>query len=163
MPTVLSIRQGHELPRAVRRPVSLVAVLGYPAALLAQAQLARLGVDEPVPTAAYAVLVATTVAAILLVFRFQRSRGLSEPSTSPHDERQSLVLLRAVAMSYRIVGIVLLVLLLVAGWIDLTRGPVTIAFDLPMVLRILPSALILLAFLPSAVVAWSEPDLPDEA
>ena len=106
--------------------------------------------------------------AILLLFGFAIgvfviyavTRNRAEPQASELDERQRDLAIRARALSY---GVLLAFIVALAGaWAIYvtTVGPITLGPEL-----LLPVAIVVgvyLPVLPSAVLAWIEPDAPPE-
>jgi len=148
-----------ELPRRVRRPLAVVAIIGYPAAVffwtLAQSWL---GLPPAVGGIAGLALILVSLFAMWRVYEF-RSR-LAQAPDAQLDERQVQVRDRAYLDSYRIFVAITLVALALAGIIpDLIDRPLALTYD--VVNWFVMGGILISLALPSAVVAWREPDLAD--
>lgn len=149
------------MPRRTRRLIVLGTFVAYPLLYVGYALLSRAGA---LPT----VSLLWAPIAILLMFGFAIglfviygvTRNRAEPEAIELDERQRDLAVRARALSY---GVILaFIVAITAAWaIYITSvGPVTIGAEL-----LLPVAIVVgvyLPVLPSAVLAWIEPDAPPE-
>jgi hypothetical protein len=149
------------LSRRARRVVVIATFIAYPAMYIGYAFLARSGALPPVsqlwaPVAI--VLMFGFVVGVAVIYAVTRSRA--EPSFSDLDERQRDLAVRARALSY---GVLLTFIVALAGlWaVGVTiAGPLTLGPE-----WLLPVAIVVgvyLPVLPSAVLAWIEPDAPPE-
>ena len=148
-----------ELPRRVRRPLVVVAVVGYPAAVfswtIAQTWL---GLAPPIGGIAGLLIVLVSLYAMWRIYEFRSH--LAQAPDAQLDERQVQVRDRAYLDSYRIfVGVTLVALVLLGLVPGMVERPLTLTFD--VVNWFVMGAVLLSLVLPSAVVAWREPDLAD--
>lgn len=149
-----------ELRRPIRRILVVVAMLGYPVLVLAWLGLPAVGVTG----LAWAVLVGAIGLAVLLsaatLYLFRRSMAQSPDAML--DERQVRIRDRAYLAAYQVfAGITLIGLLVLGIGGDALDAPVTLTFDVMQPL--IWGAILYGMILPSAVVAWQEPDLDEEA
>lgn len=148
-----------ELARRIRRPLAVIAVIGYPVAVVFWAvAYGVFGVPPAVAGVVGLVVILLTVFAIRRVYQF-RSR-LAQAPDDQLDERQLQIRDRAYVESYRIFAAITIVALVLVGIVpDLLDHPLT--FDYTVANFFVMGAVILLIALPSAVVAWREPDVAD--
>jgi hypothetical protein len=151
------------MPRRARRLVVLGTFIAYPLLYVGFAVLARSGDVPPVsqlwPPVAI-VLMFGFMVGIVAIYAMTRSRA--EPTAAELDERQRDLAVRARALSY---GVLLTAIVAIAGlwavYVTLV-GPVTIGPEWLIPVAIVAG--VYLPVLPSAVLAWIEPDAPpDEA
>jgi ABC-type tungstate transport system substrate-binding protein len=149
------------MPRRTRRLIVVATFVAYPLLYFGYALLSRSG-------ALPAVSLLWAPIAILLMFGFAIglfviyavTRNRAEPEASDLDERQRDLAVRARALSY---GVLLaFIVAITAAWAIYvtTVGPVVLGAEL-----LLPVAIVVgvyLPVLPSAVLAWIEPDAPPE-
>lgn len=149
------------MPRRTRRLIVLATFVAYPLLYVGYALSSRAGVLP-------AVSLLWAPIAILLMFGFAIglfviygvTRNRAAPDAIELDERQRDLAVRARVLSY---GVLLaFIVAIAAAWaIYVTSvGPVTLGADL-----LLPVAIVVGAYLPvlpSAVLAWIEPDAPPE-
>jgi uncharacterized membrane protein len=148
-----------ELRRPVRRVLVLVTLLGYPLFVAAWLGLPAAGVTGlawalVVAAIGFAVIVG---AATLYVFR----RSMAQAPDAQLDERQVRIRDRAFLVAYQVfAGLTLLGLLVVGIGSDAIDRPITLTYDTmqPLVWGVILYGIIL----PSAIVAWQEPDLDRE-
>lgn len=144
-----------------RRLIVLGTFVAYPLVYLGYAVLSRTGALPPVsllwaPIAI--VLMFGFAAGLFAIYAITRNRA--EPESAELDERQHELAVQARALSY---GVLLaFIVAIAAAWAVYvtTVGPVTLGADL-----LLPVAIVVgvyLPVLPSAVLAWIEPDAPPE-
>jgi hypothetical protein len=149
------------MPRRTRRLIVLGTFVAWPLLHIGYAVLSRAG-TVPVVSELWAPF------AILLLFGFAIgvfviyavTRNRAEPEAAELDERQRDLAVRARALSY---GILLAFIVGVAGvWaIYVTNvGPVTIGAESLLSVAVVVG--VYLPMLPSAVLAWIEPDAPPE-
>jgi hypothetical protein len=149
------------MPRRTRRLVVLGTFVAWPLLNVGYALLYRAGA-LPVVSLLWAPI------AILLLFGFAIgifiiyavTRNRAEPEAIELDERQRDLAVRARALSY---GILLAFIVAIAGlWaIHVTTvGPVTLGAEWLLTVAIVVG--VYLPILPSAVLAWIEPDAPPE-
>jgi hypothetical protein len=148
-----------ELPRRIRRPLAVVAVVGYPAAVfcwtIAQTWL---GLAPPVGGIAGLALILGSLFAMWRIYAFRSH--LAQAPDAQLDERQVQIRDRAYLDSYRIfVGVTLVALVLLGLVPGMVDKPLTLTFD--VVNWFVTGAVLISLVLPSAVVAWREPDLAD--
>jgi ABC-type tungstate transport system substrate-binding protein len=155
------MRRLRSMPRRTRRLIVLGTFVAYPLVYVGYALLSRSGALPPVS-------LLWTPIAIVLMFGFALglfaiygiTRNRAEPESIELDERQRDLAVRARAYSY---GVLLTFIVAIAGlWAVYvtTIGPVTLGPEL-----LLPVAIVVgvyLPVLPSAVLAWIEPDAPPE-
>jgi hypothetical protein len=148
-----------EIPRRQRRWLAIVAVAGYPIALAAWLVIGpRVGLPPGLAAIVGLALLAVTMFAMYRLYLF-RSK-MAQASDEMLDERQRQVRDRAYVDSYRVFVLITLVTL-----IALTLGPTL--FDEPIALTyevanwVIVGVVLIALTLPSAVVAWHEPDLED--
>ncbi len=148
-----------ELARRVRRPLAVIAVVGYPVAVTCWAvAYGVLGVPPAVAGVVGLLAILITLFAIRRVYQF-RAR-LAQAPDAQLDERQLQIRDRAYVESYRIFAAITIVTLLLVGIVpDLLHQPLT--FDYSVANLFVMGAVILSLGLPSAVVAWREPDVAD--
>ena len=149
------------MPCRTRRLVVLGTFVAWPLLNVGYALLSRTG-------ALPAVSLLWAPIAILLLFGFALgvfviyavTRNRAEPQASELDERQRDLAVRARALSY---SVLLVFILAVAGaWAIYvtTVGPVTLGAEWLLTVAIVVG--VYLPVLPSAVLAWIEPDAPPE-
>jgi len=148
-----------ELSRAVRRPLAVWSVIGYPLGAIALTNAATVGVPK---VAAASFAVASIVAALVAMALVWRFRGqLAQQSDDALDERQLATRDRAYLESYRVLSGVLIFGLLVVGIAsDVLDRPITLTFATTN--WFMMGAILISVILPSAIVAWQEPDLPSD-
>jgi len=149
------------MPRRTRRLVVLGTFVAYPLVYLGYAVLSRAG-SLPSVSLLWApiaiVLMFGFAIGVFVIYAVTRNRA--EPQALELDERQRDLAIRARALSY---GVLLAFLVAIAGaWAIYvtTVGPITLGPEL-----LLPVAIVVgvyLPVLPSAVLAWIEPDAPPE-
>jgi hypothetical protein len=142
------------LPRRTRRLVVLGAFLGYP---LLVAGYALLVATERVPVALWApvavALLGLSLIGVAVTYGWARTR--TEPSARL-DERQRAMLDRAHVIGYGILGTVVSLLAAVLALVASFDGPITVTME-----GLTPFLIALglyLPMLPSAILAWIEPD-----
>jgi hypothetical protein len=140
----------------VRRLLVLVALLGYP---LFVGAWAGLGGDR-IPVLAWGLMVGLLGAGVLgaswALYRFRRA--MAQAPNAMLDERQVAVRDRAYLDAYRLfTSITLLVLVVAAIGADLADVSVELSFE--VLQPIIWGTILYAIVLPSAVVAWREPDL----
>ena len=149
------------MSRRTRRLVVLGTFVAYPLVYVGYALLSRAGSLPAVGTlwAPIAIVLMFGFAAGVFVI-YGTTRNRAEPEAIELDERQRDLAVRARALSY---GVLLAGIVAVAAvWAVYvtTVGPVTLGPEL-----LLPVAIVVgvyLPVLPSAVLAWIEPDAPPE-
>jgi hypothetical protein len=149
-----------ELPRRIRRPLVVLALVGYPLSVfcwtIAQTWL---GLPPVVGGIIGLALVPAYVFAMWRIYEFRNH--LAQAPDDQLDERQIRVRDRAYLESYRaFVAVTLLGLAALAIIPDLIDQPITLTYD--VVQWLVMGAILLSLILPSAVVAWNEPDLAAE-
>jgi hypothetical protein len=149
------------MPRRVRRLVVLGTFVAYPA-LYAGYAILSWGGTLPVVNQLWApvaiLLMFGFVAGIVMIYAVTRSRA--EPTAPELDERQRDLAVRARSLSY---GVLLTFIVAMAGlWAVYvtTVGPVSVGGEWLISVAIIVG--VYLPMLPSAVLAWIEPDAPAE-
>jgi hypothetical protein len=144
------------LSRSRRRIAVAAAFLGYPLMLLGYATLVASGI---VPTAIWGpiavVLFSTTLIGVVAIYGYSRGRIGDDRQL---DERERVMMDRAVVLGY---GAVITVAVVGLGILALYLsfvGPITITMtDLT---PIIVAVALYLPLLPLAALAWIEPDVP---
>ena len=147
-----------ELSLTVRRALVFVALAGYPLFVAAWLVL-----RDVLPGIAWAAVVAILGLAVLLsayaLYAFRRS--MAQAPDDQLDERQVRVRDRAYLDSYRVFSALTLLGLLLFGILpDVLDRPLEVTYE--TVQPLLWGALLYSLVLPSAFVAWAEPELPVE-
>jgi hypothetical protein len=149
------------MPRRTRRLIVLATFVAYPLVYVGYALLSRAGA-LPAVSALWAPI------AIALMFGFAAgvfviygtTRNRAEPEALELDERQRDLAVRARALSYGVLLAGIVAIAAVWAVYVTSVGPVTLGPEL-----LLPVAIVVgvyLPVLPSAVLAWIEPDSPPE-
>lgn len=149
------------MPRRTRRLIVLGTFVAYPLLYVGYAVLSRSGALPAVSLlwAPFAIALMFGFAAGIFVI-YGTTRNRAEPDAIELDERQRDLAVRARALSY---GVLLaFIVAITALWaVYVTSvGPVTLGPEL-----LLPVAIVVgvyLPVLPSAVLAWIEPDAPPD-
>ena len=149
------------MPRRTRRLVVLGTFVAWPLLNVGYALSSRAGA-LPVVSLLWAPV------AILLIFGFAIgvfvidavTRNRAEPEATELDERQRDLAIRARALSYTV--LLVLIVALAGAWAVYvtTIGPFTL--DAEWLLTVAIVVGVYLPILPSAVLAWIEPDVPPE-
>jgi hypothetical protein len=149
------------MPRRFRRFVVLGTFVAWPLLNVGYALLSRAG-TVPVVSELWAPI------AILLLFGFAigvfviyaATRNRAEPEATELDERQRDLAVRARALSYTV--LLVFIVALAGAWAVYvtTVGPVTLGAEWLLTVAIVVG--VYLPVLPSAVLAWIEPDAPPE-
>lgn len=149
-----------EMRRSVRRPLVVMALVGYPASVfLWTFAQSWLGLPPVMGGILGLALVPAYLYAGWRIYEF-RSR-LAQAPDHELDERQLRVRDRAYLESYRVfVGVTLLAVVGLAILPDLVDRPVAFTYDIAQ--WWVMGAILLSLILPSAVVAWNEPDLAED-
>lgn len=162
MPQTTAVPASHdpEFGRDRRRPLAVLSVVGYPAAVLVLTQVPSAGVPPAAAAAAAALIMLPTLFAMWRLYEF---RGhMAQAPDHELDERQVRVRDRAYLESYRLFVLFVLLALFGVGVLPgLVGRPVT--FDYMTIQWFIMGVVLLSLTLPSAVVGWQEPDLPVEA
>jgi hypothetical protein len=149
-----------ELTRPIRRVLVLVSMLGYPVFVLAWVGLPAAGITGIPWAVTVAALGLGVILSSLALYQFQRS--MAQAPDAQLDERQIRVRDRAYLEAYRVFAVIVLLVLLLGGIAaDGLEEPITLTYD--VVQPLIWGALLYSMFLPSAVVAWRERDIPVEA
>lgn len=149
-----------ELRRPFRRMLVLVALLGYPLFVLAWLFLPAAGITGLPWAIAVAVLGLAVLMAAAMLYLFRRS--MAQAPDAMLDERQVRIRDRAYLTAYQVfAGITLVALLLLGIGADALDTPITLTFD--VLQPVIWGTILYGIVLPSAVVAWQEPDLDVEA
>jgi formate hydrogenlyase subunit 3/multisubunit Na+/H+ antiporter MnhD subunit len=148
-----------EIPQRVRRPLAILSIAGYPIAVLVWMVIGpALGLHQAIAAVVGLTLLAATLFAAYRLYRF-RSKMAQAPDDQL-DERQRQIRDRAYVDSYRWFVLMTLVVLIAAGILpDLLDRPIELTYE--VVNWFVMGAILISIALPSAVVAWREPDLAD--
>ena len=148
-----------EIPRRIRRPMAILAIAGYPSALIVWLFLGpKIDAIPGLGAILGLLILAVTMFAMYRLYLF-RSKMAQAPDEGL-DERQRQIRDRAYVDSYRwFVLITLLTLVALSLGPTLFDAPIEFTFEVAN-WCIVGVVLISIA-LPSAVVAWREPDLED--
>ncbi len=146
-------------PRSLRRILVVGVLAGYPLFVTAWVGLPAIGVTGLV----WAIVVAGLGLGVLLgalgLYQFQRS--MAHTPDAQLDERQIAIRDRAYLVSYRILAtFMLLAIFALSIAPDVLDRPLAVTFETMQPL--MWGALLYSFILPSAVIAWQEPDLPGE-
>ena len=153
----LAMRIAH-LPQRTRRAAVLAAFLGYPIVFVGYSRLVATGIVPQVVWAPIAViLMAAFIAGTFVVYLYARNRA--DPRDETLDERQHALAVRAWALSYGVVTAFAVAVATIWALYVVFVGPVTVGADLLVPVTIGVSVYI--PVLPSAVLAWIEPDSID--
>lgn len=158
MSTTLNRGIGY-LPRPRRRVLVAVALAGYPVAVAVLVGLKHIGMNRWVILAVFLLLLALTVGALLVGYRY--ARGRIEGRRVRLDERDQALRQQAYALSHRVLTVILIVATAVTE-IYLTNGN-TLRLDANTFWPAAMWAIIYLPALPSLMLAWIEIDLPADA
>jgi len=149
-----------ETPRVVRRALVGAALAGYPVFVAAWIGLPTLGVTGIPWALVVAALGLGVILAAIALYQFRRR--MAQSPDRDLDERQIAIRDRAYLVSYRAFSAIVLGGLLVAGILpDVLDRPLAVTFE--AVQPVFWGAFLYSIILPSAVVAWQEPDLPADA
>jgi hypothetical protein len=155
-------RDRHQLqssPRSLRRIIVVGVMAGYPAFVAAWVGLPAIGVTGLAWTVVVAGLGLGVLLGALALYQFQTS--LAHMPDAQLDERQIAIRDRAYLMSYRILAVIMLLGIFAFSIApDVLDRPLTITFETMQPLTW--GAILYSLILPSAVIAWQEPDLPGE-
>lgn len=147
------------LSRTGRRALVVSALSGYPIFLGAWFGLPAMGITGVAWAVAVAAIGLATLAAMVALYRFRRS--MAQAPEDRLDERQIAVRDHAYLQSYRLFcGGLLLALVAVAIAPDLLDRTLSVTYE--TIQPLVWAGILYSIILPSAVVAWQEPDL-DEA
>ncbi len=146
--------------RPIRRAMVLASFAGYPLLLLGYYTLVATGRLSQVIWAPIAVvLMSLTIFGLIGVYSFSRDRAQLDGPTL--DERQRVLGLRAYALSYSVLMTAVWAVISPLALAIVFGGPVTITAE--WVLPMIVSASVYLPAMPSAVLAWIEPDYAEDA
>ena len=150
-----AIRAISQVRRSVRRIFVLAAFAGYPLLQLGYFTLAATGrISQLLWEPMAVLLMSMTIFGLVAVYAFARNRAqLDGPDL---DERQRALGTRSYALSYGVLVIAAWAILSPLALAVFLGGPVTITADAvgPAII----AASVYLPALPSAVLAWIEPD-----
>ena len=149
------------MPRRTRRLVVLGTFVAWPLLSVGYALLSRAGALPAVSLlwAPIAILLLVGFAiGVFVIYGVTRNRA--EPEATELDERQRDLAVRARALSYT--GVLVCVVALAGAWAVYvtTIGPFTLGAGWLLTVAIVVG--VYLPILPSAVLAWIEPDAPPE-
>jgi hypothetical protein len=106
------------------------------------------------------VLIGITVVGSLILYRYVRHRA--DMPGAGLDERERQLRDRAWILSYRVLSLVVIVAIVVAGLVVFVMGQ-SIVIDATLVNALVLCVAVLLPVLPAAALAWIEPDMPVDA
>ena len=157
-PVYAAYRQLPDAPRRTRRTLALLAFIGIPLQYLGYVALVANGIVSPALWAPVTVaLFSMTFIGYVGVVGFARGRA---EMSADLDERQSQVRDRALSLAYGVVTTAVVAVLAGVALYTSFVGPITL--DMTSLTPILIAIGLYLPILPSAVLAWIEPDLPNE-
>jgi hypothetical protein len=146
-------------PRSLRRVLVVGVLAGYPLFVAAWVGLPELGVTGLVWTIVVAGLGLGVMLGALGLYQFQAS--MAHVPDAQLDERQIGIRDRAYLVSYRILATLMLLGIFAFSIApDVLDRPLAVTFETMQPL--MWGALLYSLILPSAVIAWQEPDLPGE-
>ena len=142
--------------RRTRRLWVIAALTGYPLMTVGYALLVPTGRASSVLWAPIAIALFTaTLAGVVAIYGYARDRA---SMTADLDERQQRVRDQAWIAAYGLLSAVVVAIVLFLALIASFGGPVTIGMDVLGPVGICLG--LYLPILPSAMLAWSDPDLP---
>jgi uncharacterized membrane protein len=148
-----------ELSRPIRRLLVVAAMLGYPLFVLAWVGLPAAGVTGIAWGATVAAIGLVVILSAAQLYLFRRSMAQSPDALL--DERQVRIRDRAYLVAYQVFAALTMLGLIVVGiGSDALDRPVVVDFD--VVQPLIWGAVLYGIVMPSAVVAWQEPDLAGE-
>jgi membrane protease YdiL (CAAX protease family) len=152
-------RAEREESRPIRRAMAIVAIVGYPVAVLIWTVIGpAIGLEPLLSGVLGLAILGLTLYVSSRLYTF-RSRMAQAPD-GELDERQRQIRDRAYVDSYRWFVLITLVTLVAAGVIpDVIDQPIELTYE--VVNWFVMGAILISIILPSAVVAWREPDLDD--
>jgi hypothetical protein len=146
-------------PRSLRRVLVVGVLAGYPLFVAAWVGLPELGVTGLVWTIVVAGLGLGVMLGAFGLYQFQAS--MAHVPDAQLDERQIGIRDRAYLVSYRILATLMLLGIFAFSIApDVLDRPLAVTFETMQPL--MWGALLYSLILPSAVIAWQEPDLPGE-
>lgn len=146
------------MPRVVRRLLVLETLIAYPALIVGYRLLVGGGAVEISAWTLLAVVPIVIVELGGLVALATYVGHRADPRHGSLDERQRTLAMRAQAVGYSVLAtVVAAVVLSLAAWIALV-GPIDLdtAIALPLAIMVV----VYLPVIPSAVLAWIDPDAP---
>jgi hypothetical protein len=148
------------LSQRSRRFIAVATLLGLPA-MFAWSQF-WLGTSAPSvlwgPISF--VLIGITIVGSFILYRYVRHRA--DMPGAGLDERERQLRDRAWILSYKVLSLVVIVAIVVAGLMVFLLGQ-TIVIDATLVNALVLCVAVLLPVLPAAALAWIEPDVPVDA
>jgi hypothetical protein len=147
------------LPRRVRRLIVVSSLLGLPGMYAWSAFWLTTSVPKIVWGPVSFVLIAATAGGALLLYLFVRDRADMRASL---DERQRQLRDRAMVLCYQVLSAVVILAVALVAIAVLGLGRV-VTLDGAVVGGVAISAGVLIPLLPTAALAWIEPDAPAEA
>jgi hypothetical protein len=106
------------------------------------------------------VLIGITIVGSFILYRYVRHRA--DMPGAGLDERERQLRDRAWILSYKVLSLVVIVAIVVAGLMVFLLGQ-TIVIDATLVNALVLCVAVLLPVLPAAALAWIEPDMPVDA
>jgi hypothetical protein len=106
------------------------------------------------------VLIGITIVGSFILYRYVRHRA--DMPGAGLDERERQLRDRAWILSYKVLSLVVIVAIVVAGLMVFLLGQ-TIVIDATLVNALVLCVAVLLPVLPAAALAWIEPDVPVDA
>jgi hypothetical protein len=159
MSRVTSFGRALHARRSTRRLLILAAFLGYPLLLVGYANLVPTRRIDALYWAAIATVLASASAiGLAAIYLFVRDRA--QLTSNRLDERELALTSRAHVLSYGVLSVVVVVLVAALALVLSFGGPVTLRMEdlSPWIIAIG----VFLPALPSAVLAWIEPDVMDD-
>ncbi len=147
------------LPRRVRRLIVMISLLGLPGMYAWSAFWLTTSVPKLVWGPISFLLIAATAGGALLLYLFVRDRADMRASL---DERQRQLRDRAMVLSYQVLSAVVILAVAIVAVAVLGVGRV-VTLDGAVVGGAAISVGVLIPLLPTAALAWIEPDAPAEA
>ena len=151
--------QVENLPRARRRLLVAVALIGYPVAAALLAGLKHTTMNRWLILAIFLLVLLPTVATLLAGYRY--ARGRIEGRRVRLDERDLALRQQAYALSHRVLAVVLVAVTAVTE-IYLASGN-TLRFDANTFWPVTTWVIVYIPALPSLMLAWIETDQPVDA
>jgi hypothetical protein len=147
------------LPRSRRRLLVAAALVSYPVAVTVLVGLKHTGLNRWLILAIFLLLLAVTVATVLLGYGY--ARGRIDGRRARLDERDLALRQQAYALSHRVLAAILIVATAVTE-IYLTSGN-TLQVDANTFLPAMMWVIVYIPALPSLMLTWIETDQPADA
>ena len=155
-----TVHRLESLPRSPRRAWVLAALLGYPAAYGVLAVLKGTALPSGWVLGVFLLMILGTAVALWVSYTYTRCRV--DGRRGVHlDERDRYLIIRAYALSHRVLAVVLLAVIAAVA-VYLTSGH-TIALDAANFVPLMLWVVLYVPALPVLMLAWIEPELPVDA